>query len=55
MGDVRFDEIIKTLEKHFPVQVWSEGYSPFEVLLAVILSQATERRNSTRAFETWAL
>jgi endonuclease-3 len=51
MNDVAFSEVLKILEEKFPIQVWTLGYTPFEVLMATILSQATSRENSIQGFE----
>ena len=47
---LRFDRIIKTLEKNFSIEMGS-SYTPFEVLISTILSQNTNRDNTTKAFE----
>ncbi|MDI6891928.1 MAG: endonuclease III [Actinomycetota bacterium] len=39
------------MERNYPVRVWAENLTPFEVLVSTILSQATERRGNVRAFE----
>ncbi|MFQ6136931.1 MAG: endonuclease III domain-containing protein [Candidatus Hydrothermarchaeales archaeon] len=42
---------MKILEERYPVRIWTEDMTPFEVLVSVVLSQATERRNNRAAFE----
>ncbi len=46
-----FREILVVLEKNLDVQPWSKSLAPFEVLVATILSQATSRENTIRAFQ----
>jgi len=46
-----FEEITKILIKTHSPKVWSKGLTPFEVLVSVILSQATERKGNIRAFK----
>jgi len=48
---LRFDEIIRTLGKTISVEIWSKDSTPFEVLISTILSQNTNRNNTTKAFE----
>jgi endonuclease-3 len=49
MIDVK--KALKILEKEFSIIEWWRNYTPFEILIAVILSQATERKNTMIAFE----
>ncbi len=46
-----FKEVVDVLEENFSVQPWTQRFSPFEVLVATILSQATSRENTMRAFQ----
>ena len=46
-----FDKVIKILGRRFPVRIWSKKFTAFEVLVATILSQNTQRQNNIRAFE----
>ncbi|MCP6718388.1 MAG: endonuclease III [Patescibacteria group bacterium] len=46
-----FDKVIKILRQKFSVQIWSKKFTAFEVLVATILSQATQRQNNIRAFK----
>jgi len=46
-----FNQIIDRLKEKYKIQDWWVGYSAFEVLVGVILSQATERKNNIVAFE----
>lgn len=46
-----FDKVIKILGQKFPVRIWSKKFTAFEVLVATILSQNTQRQNNIRAFE----
>jgi endonuclease-3 len=43
-------EALGIIAKEFPVPSWGQGYSPFEVLIAVILSQSTNRENTIMGF-----
>ncbi len=43
-------EALGIIAREFPVPSWSRGYSPFEVLIAVILSQSTNRENTVMGF-----
>lgn len=46
-----FQRIVEIMERSYPMRVWAENLTSFEVLVSTILSQATERRGNIRAFE----
>jgi len=46
-----FSKITGTIAEDHPVEFWTEGLTPFEVLVAVVLSQATSRAGNIMAFE----
>lgn len=48
---LRFDKIIRALDRTFSVEIWSRDYTPFEILVSTMLSQNTSRDNTIRAFE----
>lgn len=50
MKEKNFSEIIDRLGDNYPVEFWTEKLTPFEVLVAVILSQATSRAGNILAF-----
>jgi len=47
----RMEKIIARLEKRFPLKLEARSRDPFSLLIATILSQNTNDRNSHRAFE----
>lgn len=47
----RMSEIVTRLEKQFPTKAYRRSRDPFSILIATILSQNTNDRNSSRAFE----
>lgn len=46
-----FKKMAKILVETYNPKVWSEGLTPFAVLVSVVLSQATERKGNIRAFK----
>jgi endonuclease III len=42
---------MRTLESRYPVADWSEGMTPFEVLISTVLSQSTTVANERRGLE----
>lgn len=46
-----FNKVIKILGQRFKVRIWGKKFTAFEILVATILSQATQRQNNIRAFE----
>ncbi|MCL5290936.1 MAG: endonuclease III [Actinobacteria bacterium] len=42
--------MVEVVVSEFEPHLWSEGMTPFEVLISTVLSQKTERRGTRRAF-----
>lgn len=51
MDRAAFRRTMRVLERRHPLRDWSEGLTPFEVLVSTILSQSTSVANERRGFE----
>jgi endonuclease-3 len=52
MNRATFRRVLETLLREYPPENWSEGMDPFEVLVAVVVSQNTTVANERRALES---
>ena len=46
-----FSEIIQIFEKILPSYIWTKNFTPFETLIATILTQNTSDKNAIQAFK----
>ena len=46
-----FSEILLTFEKILPSSIWTKNFTPFETLIATILTQNTSDKNAMQAFK----
>lgn len=46
-----FSQVISILTQSLSVRLWSQGYTPFEVLVSTIISQNTSRAGTIKGFE----
>ncbi len=51
MDRAAFVRTMRTLERAYPIQDWSAGMTPFEVLVSTILSQSTTAANERRGMD----
>ena len=51
MDQAAFSRSLRILERRHPIQDWSAGMSPFEILVSTVLSQSTTATNERRGLD----